>query len=129
MPLVRSSLLPVTSAMLAESPPSNDSALPNLPPATRVGAAAPAASVPFIGAADESVTAPPDTSSKPSARTRPPLGGVTTAPVDTTSATALPGAAFVPPAGFWLMTLPDATVVLLAVVTAPTVRPAPVIEE
>src|SRR6185436_16554672 len=46
---------------------------------------------------------------------------------ETTSATGLPGATVAPPTGFWLMTLPLATVVLLAVVTAPIVRPAPVI--
>ena len=31
-----------------------------------------------------------------------------------------------PAAGFWLMTLPDATVLLDCCVTPPTVRPAPV---
>ena len=64
----------------------------------------------------------PDVSSKPSASTRPLAGGVA-APVETTSATALPGATF-PLAGLWLITLPDATVALLCVVTAPSVRPA-----
>ena len=71
MPLVRSSLLLATSAMLSESPPSNERPRPILPTAARVGAVAPAPSVPFIGPADESVTASPDVSSKPSASTRP----------------------------------------------------------
>src|SRR4029453_8461901 len=47
-------------------------------------------------------------------------------PSETTSVTELPCGA-VPLAGVWLMTLPDATVSLLAVVTAPTFRPALVI--
>jgi hypothetical protein len=38
--------------MATESPPSNDSARPYLPAATRVGAVAPAPRVPFRGAAD-----------------------------------------------------------------------------
>src|SRR4029077_6754109 len=48
-------------------------------------------------------------------------------PDDTTSATALPVTTCVPAAGFSLMIEPAATVVLDAVVTAPTVRPADVI--
>jgi hypothetical protein len=48
-------------------------------------------------------------------------------PDETTSATALPLSTWVPPLGDWLMTEPDATVVLVAVVTAPSVRPALVI--
>src|SRR6185436_13004269 len=45
-------------------------------------------------------------------------------PDDTTRATALPGATSVPAAGFSLMTEPAGTVVLAAVLTVPTVRPA-----
>src|SRR4051812_16572105 len=45
-------------------------------------------------------------------------------PVDTTSATALLSATLVPEAGVWLITDPDGTVMLAAVVTEPTVRPA-----
>src|SRR4051794_38539835 len=48
-------------------------------------------------------------------------------PDETTSATVLPLATCAPAAGFWLMTAPAATVVLVAVVTAPSVRPAPAI--
>src|SRR4029453_7594037 len=50
-------------------------------------------------------------------------------PVDTTSATALPVTTCVPATGFWLITDPDGTVVLDAVVTVPSVRPAPVIAD
>src|SRR5215813_3151406 len=49
-------------------------------------------------------------------------------PDDTTSATALFVATCVPAVGFWLITDPDGTVVLDAVVTVPTVNPAFVIE-
>ncbi len=52
---------------------------------------------------------------------------VVAAPDDTTRFTELPDATLVPAVGFWLMTLPDATVELLCVVTVPTLRPAPVI--
>src|SRR6185436_11908680 len=45
-------------------------------------------------------------------------------PDDTTRATALPGATSVPAAGFSLMTEPAGTVVLAALLTVPTVRPA-----
>ena len=45
-------------------------------------------------------------------------------PSDTTRSTAVPGSAFVPPAGFWLITLPAGTVASYAVVTVPTTRPA-----
>jgi len=38
--------------------------------------------------------------------------GTATGPVDTTSATAEPAATLVPDAGFWLITLPEGTVVL-----------------
>src|SRR6185503_7219318 len=57
---------------------------------------------------------------------RPTTFGVATCgrPDETTSATALPAAACVPPAGVWLITEPAGTVVLDAVVTAPTVNPA-----
>src|SRR5437870_10176577 len=56
------------------------------------------------------------------------FGTVTsTEPDDTTSATALPFATCTPAIGFWLITDPAGTVVLVAVVTAPTARPAPVI--
>src|SRR5262245_59563706 len=48
-------------------------------------------------------------------------------PDDTTSATALPDATCVPAAGLWLITDPDGTVVLDAVVTAQTVKFADVI--
>src|SRR3954468_9319157 len=48
-------------------------------------------------------------------------------PDETTSATALPVATWLPEIGDWLMTEPAATVVLVAVVMAPTVRFAPVI--
>src|SRR5206468_8383708 len=49
------------------------------------------------------------------------------APDETTSATALFGATDVPAPGDWLITLPDGTVELDAVVTAPTVSVALVI--
>jgi hypothetical protein len=49
-------------------------------------------------------------------------------PDDTTSATALPVATCVAATGFWLITDPDGTVVLDAVVIAPTVNPAFVID-
>src|SRR4051812_26344259 len=48
-------------------------------------------------------------------------------PDDTTSATALPVATCVPAIGVWLITEPAGTVVLEAVVTAPTIRFALVI--
>src|SRR5712691_5396888 len=48
-------------------------------------------------------------------------------PVETTSATALPVATCVPATGAWLLTEPAGTVGLDAVVTAPTMRFAPVI--
>ena len=48
------------------------------------------------------------------------------APVDTVRFTAVPCATEVPAVGVWLITLPAGTVALLAVVTAPNVRPAPV---
>jgi hypothetical protein len=41
--------------------------------------------------------------------------------------TAEPGVALAPAEGLWLITLPEGTVELLAVVTVPTTRPAPVI--
>src|SRR3954454_18134655 len=50
--------------------------------------------------------------------------GAATAPEDTTSATALPAATCVPATGVWLITRPAATVVLDAVLTAPTASPA-----
>src|SRR5438067_1673408 len=46
------------------------------------------------------------------------------APLETTRLTAEPFATLVPAAGLWLITLPEATVVLDCCVTAPTVRPA-----
>ena len=56
------------------------------------------------------------------------LGTLTGAgPVEMTRFTAEPGATLAPAPGFWLITLPAATVALLACVTVPTVRPAPVI--
>src|SRR3954470_7977286 len=48
-------------------------------------------------------------------------------PLETTIDTALDGATVAPPSGVWLMIAPAATVALLAVVTAPSVSPAPVI--
>src|SRR3954468_9585253 len=48
-------------------------------------------------------------------------------PDETTSATALPTLTCVAAVGFWLITDPDGTVVLDAVVTVPTTRLAPVI--
>src|SRR4051812_8800739 len=58
------------------------------------------------------------------------FGTVTSAgPSETTSETALPGATLAPPAGFWLMTDPAAMTELFAFVTAPLVRPAPVIAD
>src|SRR6185295_17583717 len=60
---------------------------------------------------------------------RPTTFGVATCggPDETTSATALPVVTCVPPTGVWLITDPAGTVVLEAVVTVPTVRPAFVI--
>jgi hypothetical protein len=56
------------------------------------------------------------------------FGTVTGAgPVDTSKLTAEPAATLAPAPGLWLITLPEGTVELDAVVTAPTVRPAPVI--
>ena len=49
-------------------------------------------------------------------------------PVDTTMLTAEPAATLVPATGLWLITLPDGTVLLDAVVTVPTTSPAPVID-
>src|SRR5205807_176148 len=46
------------------------------------------------------------------------------APLETTRLTAEPFATLVPAAGLWLMTLPEATVLLDCCVTAPLVRPA-----
>jgi hypothetical protein len=51
----------------------------------------------------------------------------TDTPLETTSATALPPFTDVPAVGLSLITLPTATVVLAAVVTVPSVRPAEVI--
>src|ERR1700739_3581046 len=48
----------------------------------------------------------------------------TDTPLETTSATALPPFTDVPAVGLSLITLPTATVVLAAVVTVPSVRPA-----
>ena len=48
-------------------------------------------------------------------------------PVDTTMFTAEPAATLVPATGLWLITSPDGTVLLDAVVTVPTTNPAPVI--
>jgi hypothetical protein len=49
-------------------------------------------------------------------------------PVETTRLTAEPELTLVPATGLSLMTLPEATVALLAVVTVPTTSPAPVID-
>jgi len=46
------------------------------------------------------------------------------APDEITRLTAEPGTEDVPAAGFWLMTFPAGTVVLLADVTVPTINPA-----
>jgi hypothetical protein len=60
--------------------------------------------------------------------TMPPnVGVVVEAPVDTTRATAEPLATLVAAAGLSLMTFPEVTVLLDCMVTAPRVRPAPVI--
>src|SRR5215831_711719 len=48
-------------------------------------------------------------------------------PNEITRFTADPAATIVPPAGFWLITLPTGTVVLFDEVTVPTISPAPVI--
>ncbi len=48
-------------------------------------------------------------------------------PSETTRSTAVPGATKAPPTGSWLITSPAGTVPLFAVVTVPTVRPAPTI--
>src|SRR5271167_855790 len=50
-----------------------------------------------------------------------------TVPVLTVRLTAVPGATLAAGAGFWLMTLPEATVALVAIVTVPRTKPAPVI--
>src|SRR5437868_1800059 len=55
------------------------------------------------------------------------VGPLSGAPLETTSATALPVATFAPAAGVWLITWPAGTLALAAVVTAPTERPADVI--
>src|SRR5712691_7235059 len=57
---------------------------------------------------------------------RPTTFGVATCggPDDTTSATALPVTTCVPATGFWLITAPDGTVVLDAVVTVPSAKVA-----
>ena len=49
-------------------------------------------------------------------------------PDDTTSATELPLATCVPPAGFWLITDPAGTIALAELVIVPTLRPAFVID-
>jgi hypothetical protein len=57
------------------------------------------------------------------------LGTATCAgPVETTRLTAEPELTLVPALGLSLITLPDATVALLAVVTVPTTSPAPVMD-
>src|SRR6185503_7386594 len=112
MPVVRSSLVTALSGTLIVSPPSNDTARPNLPIATRVGAAAPAPNVPLIGPADESIAVVPASSSKPKAATRPVPG-----PPETVRATVEPKTALTSAAGFWVSTVPAgaalATVVLV----------------
>jgi len=56
------------------------------------------------------------------------LGTATWAgPVLTVKLTELPDATLVAAAGFWLITLPAATVALLAIVTVPNTKPALVI--
>src|SRR5690242_6836742 len=53
--------------------------------------------------------------------------GTMSPPEEMTSATAVPGATDVPAAGVSLITLPDGIVVLRALVSAPTTKPAVVI--
>src|SRR5258708_5297035 len=57
-----------------------------------------------------------------------PTWGRTTAagPIETTRSIAVVGATCAPALGFWLMTDPDGTLPLDAVLTVPTVNPAPV---
>src|SRR5207253_118387 len=49
-------------------------------------------------------------------------------PIETTRLTAVPTGTFLAATGSWLMTVPGGKIKLLAVVTTPTTRPAPVIE-
>src|SRR3989441_4805235 len=118
MPAVRSSGVPAAPSMTVtqSSMPSNDNALPILP-----GTRTAPVMLPLRALGDESVAVVPLASSKPSAIARP------DGPDETTNATALPGTAFVAPAGVWLMMLPRATVELFALVMAPSVRLEPVI--
>ena len=55
--------------------------------------------------------------------TRTLVGGAV--PEDTTKSTGLPRATLMPATGLWLMTLPAATVALVAWVMVPMVKPAP----
>ena len=60
---------------------------------------------------------------------RPTTSGTVTGwgPLEITRSTGLPGSAEPPPVGLWLITLPEGTVLLYALVTEPTISPAPVI--
>ncbi len=49
-------------------------------------------------------------------------------PKDITISTTEPGATDAPPTGFWLITFPAGTMLLLAVKKVPRVRPAPTID-
>src|SRR4051812_33070930 len=121
MPVLKSSGLLVVSVTVTQSlTPSNRSAEPNLPAATRVASRI----VPLVCDVDESTAAVPDASSKPRASTRP---GTPAGPDDTTRLTALPMITLVPETGFEVMTRPAAIVALGCEVLMPTVRPAPVI--
>src|SRR5207302_10692782 len=68
--------------------------------------------------------APPPATALPPPTPGPPAPLRARAPVETTRSTAEPLAAPAPAAGFSLITLPEATVVLDCCVTVPTVRPA-----
>src|SRR5262245_54665740 len=115
MPVVKSSGVPAAPSLtVTQSLPSNDSALPTTP-GTRVAPVI----APFLPL-DEASSASPLASSNPSASTRPGC------PDETTNATDVPGVTFENADGVVLMTLPSATDVLLALVVAPTVSPAPV---
>src|SRR6185295_14181371 len=123
MPVDRSSGLAVVSVTVTQSStPSNRSAPPIFPAATRTAWRI----VPLCAEGDESIAVVPVGSSKPSASTSPDGCGV---PVETTMPTALLTRTLVPAAGLVLITLPAGVVALGAVVMAPTVRPTPLIDE
>src|SRR5438067_13350226 len=78
--------------------------------------------------AGHTVRATPVMAPVAAARIWPPTvrGAIGAGPLETTRLTAEPLATIVPAVGLSLMTLPEATVLLDCCVTAPTVRPAPV---